>query len=240
MRKISTLILFVLLGNVFSQAQIWLELGGKGMAGITGFTNQNISKDNNHDSQLGLAHSIGGVATLNLGENHGLQVEGLTATYHQSLTFRNTEGSNAINIEWKSFDWYFLYRYYRSNGAFLELGPKVTYIGQAQQSFRTDWANVTSKYENKYYSAVFGVGGFVAASQILTLKTGIRAEYALTDMVSAEGQVEGFPSPYTTFSSYAETRPFRLGFYIEVTLGVGGIAEAECGKRGVLFGTAYR
>ncbi len=241
MRKNATLAAVLLLFSTAIQAQVWLELGAKGMMGFTGFRNKNISNDSRHDSQLGLATSIGAVAAINIGEYHGLNIEGLGATHHQSFTFRDDGGtSNAINMEWKSTDLYFLYRWYRDNGAFLELGPKVTYIREAQQSYGTDWAKVTDKYADKYYSAAFGVGGFVSTSQVLTVKTGLRAEYALTDLISEQGQAEGYPSPYANFETYAETRPFRLGLYLEVTFGVGGIAQSMCGSRGFIFGTGYK
>ena len=58
-----------------------------------------------------------------------------------------------------------------------------------------------------------GVGGSVTTSQVLTIKTGIRAEYALTDLISDQGRMEGYPAYYTTFDTYQETRLFRAGFY---------------------------
>ncbi|MCB0572486.1 MAG: hypothetical protein KDC66_22110 [Phaeodactylibacter sp.] len=241
MRRTITLVALALFFINAANAQVWLELGLKGMMGFTGFYNKNISNDSRHDSQLGLATSVGGVAAFNIGEYHGLNIEALGATHHQSFTFRGDDGkNNAINMEWKSTDVYLLYRWYRDNGAFLEIGPKVTYIRDAQQSYGTDWADVKDKYADKYYSAAFGVGGFVTTSEVLTVKTGLRAEYALTDLISAQGQADGYPSPYANFESYAETRPFRLGLYMEVTFGVGGIAQAMCGRRGFLFGTRYK
>lgn len=241
MRKNFTLALFLFAIISTANAQVWLELGVKGMMGFTGFYNKNIVDDSRHDSQLGLATSVGGMAAINIGEYHGLNIEALDATHHQSFTFRDDDSkNNAINMEWKSTDVYLLYRWYRDNGAFLELGPKVTYIREAQQSYGTDWAKVTDKYADKYYSAAFGVGGFVSTSEVLTVKTGLRAEYALTDLISEQGQAEGYPSPYANFGTYAETRPFRVGFYIEVAFGVGGIAQSMCGSRGFIFGTGYK
>lgn len=240
MRKIfSVLSLFLGLYSM-GNAQVWLELGAKGMMGMTGFYNKNIVADSRHDSQFGLGLSVGGVAALNFGEYHGLNFEILSATHHQSMSFRSDDGaSNTINIEWQSVDAYLMYRWYRDNGAFVEAGPKITYINEVQQSFGTDWSEVTDKYASRYTSAAVGVGGFVTTSQVLTIKTGIRAEYALTDLISEQGQMEGYPAHYTTFDSYRETRPFRAGFYLEVTFGVGGIAKSMCGARGIILGTGY-
>lgn len=240
MRKIFTFALFVMAVSWSANAQVWLELGAKGMMGFTGFSNSNISGDAQHDSSLGLGTSVGGLAGLNFGDYHGLNFEVLSTTHHQSMTYRGNGSNQAVNIEWQSVDMYLMYRWYRDNGAFLELGGKSTSVVEAQQSLGTDWADVTDKYADRYYSGAFGVGGFVTANRILTVKTGLRAEYALTDMVSEQGQMEGYPTYYTTFDDYAETRPFRATFYLEITFGVGGVAQSQCGARGMLFGTGYR
>ncbi|MCB9291434.1 MAG: outer membrane beta-barrel protein [Lewinellaceae bacterium] len=240
MRKIFPLLILFFILATGAEAQIWLELGVKGTMGMTGFYNKNIANDSNHDSQFGLGLSVGGVAAFNFAENHGLNIEVLSATHHQSMSFRGDDGlNNAVNVEWKGVDTYFMYRWYRNNGAFLEIGPKLTYVNEVQQSFGTDWSKVNDKYASRYTSAAFGVGGFVSTSNVLTIKTGIRAEYALTDMVSEQGKMEGYPSPYTAFDNYAETRPFRAGFYLEVTFGVGGLAKSMCGARGMIWGTGY-
>ena len=240
MRKLLSLLVLLSAFATSATSQVWLELGAKGMMGMTGFYNKNIVDDSRHDSQFGLGLSVGGVAALNFGDYHGLNFEVLSATHHQSMSFRGDDGlNNTVNIEWKSTDMYLMYRWYRNNGAFLEVGPKITYVNEVQQSFGTDWSKVNDKYANRYTSAAFGVGGFVTTSQVLTIKTGIRAEYALTDLVSDEGKAEGYPAYYTTFDSYRETRPFRAGFYLEVTFGVGGLAKSMCGSRGMIWGTGY-
>lgn len=222
-----------------SQAQVWLELGAKGMMGMTGLANANINGDSEHDSALGFATSLGGVANLNFGDYHGLSFEMLGATYSHSMTYRGPAGNRAVNMEWESIDAYLLYRFFRSNGAFAELGGKATYLRGAQQSLGTDWADVSDKYTDRYWSGCLGVGGFVTANRVLTVKTGLRAEYAFTDLMSAAGQAENFPTHYKSYEQYEETRPFRIGFYLEVTFGVGGVAQAQCGARGIMFGTGY-
>jgi hypothetical protein len=241
MRKTLTLLLGLMLSATAASSQIWLEMGLKGMMGMTGFQNKNLAGDSRFDQQLGLANSVGGVLGLNFGDYHGLNVEALSATHHQSFTFRSGDGqSDAVNIKWKSTDMYFLYRWYRDNGAFLELGPKTTFVRGAQQALGTDWNRVNDQYSKTYYSAVLGVGGFVVANEILAIKTGIRAEYAMTDLVSETGRANGYPAPFAAFERYEETRPFRLGMYLELTFGVGGLAQSMCGDRGFIFGSAYK
>ena len=230
----------VLLPMMTLKAQVWLELGPKGMMGMTGLANANINSDPDHDSSLGFATSLGGAAVLNFGPYHGLNVELLSAKYSHSMTYRGgDDGAQTINMEWESLDAYLLYRFYRDNGAFAELGGKATYVGGAQQSLGTDWADVERNYTDQYFSGCFGVGGFVTSNRVLVVKTGLRAEYAFTDLISEQGQMENYPTFYTSYDSYEETRPFRVGFYLEVTFGVGGFAQSQCGSRGIIFGTGY-
>lgn len=231
----------ILLFSVFNllSAQVWLEIGAKGMLGMTGLANANINADSEHDNSLGFAASLGGVANLNFGDDHGLSFEVLGANYSHSMTYRGPDGNRTVNMEWESVDMYLLYRWFRSNGAFAELGGKATYVGGAQQSLGTDWSDVSDQYTDRYWSGCFGVGGFVTANKVLTVKTGLRAEYAFTDLMSATGQAENYPAYYKAYEQYEETRPFRVGFYLEVTFGVGGLAQAQCGARGVIFGTGY-
>ena len=241
MRKSLLLALgLVLLPMIAVKAQVWLELGPKGMMGMTGLANANINSDPDHDSSLGFATSLGGAAVLNFGPYHGLNVELLSAKYSHSMTYRGGgDGSQTVNMEWESLDAYLLYRFYRDNGAFAELGGKATYVGGAQQSLGTDWADVEQNYTDQYFSGCFGVGGFVTSNRVLVVKTGLRAEYAFTDLISEQGQMENYPTFYTNYENYEETRPFRVGFYLEVTFGVGGFAQSQCGSRGIIFGTGY-
>ena len=240
MRKTIGLSAALLLFASVLSAQVWLEIGPKAMMGMTGLANANINGDTNHDSSLGFATSLGGAANLSIGERHGLSFELLRANYSHSMTYRgDAAGNRTINMEWESLDMYLLYRYIRPNGAFAEIGGKSTGIFAAQQSYGTNWEDAKGAYADRYFSGCFGVGGFVTANRVLTVKTGLRAEYAFTDLMSEEGQAANYPAYYSNYENYAETFPFRLGFYLEVTFGVGGVAQAECGARGVLFGTAY-
>lgn len=238
-KKLTLLTAFFMASIAAVNGQVWLEVGGKAMMGMTGLANANINADPQHDSSLGFATSLGGVATLNFGDHHGLAFEMLGATYSNSMTYRGPDGGRAVNMEWKSLDTYLLYRYHADNGGFVELGGKATDIRKAQQSLGTDWSDARSQYTDRYLSGCFGVGGFVTANRVLTVKTGLRAEYAFTDLISAEGQAANYPTFYTSYENYAESRPFRIGFYLEVTFGVGGLAQSQCGSRGVLLGTGY-
>ena len=73
---------------------------------------------------------------------------------------------------------------------------------------------------------------------------GLRFEYALTDLVSEEGQEESlflgaFPTYYTSYDTYKASRPFSATIYMELNFAIGAVARAECGRRNFIFGSGY-
>ncbi len=242
--KKTTLLTLLLTCFAFSlSAQLWLEVGGKAMFGLTGYLNSNIANDNSHEYQLNTAISYGGVVGLNIGDYSGINIEALFTKHQQDIIFLdNLLGENLTNsLEWDALDLYLLYRFYTPGGAYFELGPKMTTVREIDQTFGpTRLEDIDSKYEDAYYSAVAGLGSFLFGSEVSTFKIGMRLEYALTDLVSDEGEKDGFPAYYRPYDSYKPTNPFRATLYLELSFGVGGIAKSTCGRRGFVFGSRYQ
>lgn len=237
--RIITTLLFAL--TLFSNlgAQVWLELGGKAAFGLTGFFNDNLDNDAQHNFELNTAFSYGGILGLNFGENHGLNLEALSITNQQTYEFLEIGDQTRIGVEWKAIDVYLMYRFYSQSGAFFELGPKYTSVRSTEQAEGMKRFRVDDLYQTEYFSAAAGFGGFLAGSEVFTLKLNIRFEYALQDFVSAQGIAEGYPAYYKTFESYTESRPFRASIGIEINFGLGSIAQSACGRRRFIFGTPY-
>jgi len=74
----------------------------------------------------------------------------------------------------------------------------------------------------------------------MVIKSGLRLEYGLTDFVSADGIASGFPSNNSGLADPGKTVPFRVSFGLEISFGIGGIAQASCGRRGFMLGGGYR
>lgn len=243
MKKTGLLLCGLMLMALTMQAQVWLEAGGKMMYGITGLYNDNIINDANHSFRLNTAISAGGVIGLNIGDHHGLNIEGIVTKHQQDMTFQDdfTTTPTRNEIQWNTFDIYVLYRYYTGSGPFLEAGPKFSNVREIEQEFGTErYANLSSFYHKNYLSGVFGFGGFLAGSPAMTLKMGLRAEYALNDFVNDNGDIFDFPTPYTNYDVLAETRPFRATIYLELNFGVGGFAQTQCGRRAFILGSRYK
>lgn len=221
-------------------AQVWLELGGKTMIGLTGYRNANIDTDALHDGSLNAAVSYGGVVGLNFGDYHGLNLEGMYGKHQQRVTFRGTGVPVTNNVKWDAWDFYALYRFYARQGTIIELGPKLTRVQSVEQVIGSVRSNPEGQYNDQFYSGVFGIGSFLGGSPYFTLKMGLRFEYAFTDFVSEAGKASNFPASYTSYETYKPTTPFRAGVYLELNFGVGGIAQSTCGRRGFLFGSQYQ
>ncbi|MEL6971019.1 MAG: hypothetical protein AAFZ63_24720 [Bacteroidota bacterium] len=233
---------FIVLCFVVSgHAQLWLELGPKAAFGPSGYFNSTLANDSQHDYSLNLAYSYGLTMGINIGDHHGLNFEGLTGTYFQDLTFRPDAGTSLRNsLEWEVFDLYALYRYYPESGMYLEVGPKYTIIDEISQTSGIEPVPVDGQYEDSYISGVLGIGAFLSGSEALVFKAGLRAEYGLTDLVTADGMANGYPSVDSVLNNQGDTTPFRISFGLELSFGVGGIAKGACGRRGFVLGGRYR
>ncbi len=243
MQKILLLSLALLTQALPSSAQLWLELGARAGFHFNGMFNDNIASDPQHDYSLGHALASGLVAGINIGDYHGINAEVIFANNQQQFSFRGdsaSTGSITNKINWKTTELNLLYRYYSDFGAYVEIGPKIAYIRQVRQSIGIEPVSLDGEYEDSYLAGIFGIGGFLAANESLTLKIGLRADYALADFVSAKGKEGNYPAFYTSYPSSKPTRPFRLGISLELNFGVGGVASAQCGHRNLIFGTRYR
>lgn len=242
MRTTTLLFAFFLLLKISADAQVWIEAGGKAGLHANGFINSNILNDNQHDYNLNMALTLGPTIGINFGDYHGLQFELLFAKNQQEMNFRgDTTGESTRNaVTWRTTEVNLLYRFYSEKGAYLELGPKIGLVQDVKQAFGTERSTPKEQYSKSYYGAIFGVGAFLAANETLTLKLGLRGEYALSDLVSEKGKTNNYPAYYTSYASYKPTVPVRVGVVLELTFGVGGVAKAGCGHRNIVFGTRYR
>ena len=241
MRKIALTILSYFFILSVSSAQIWLEVGPKASFGPSGYLNSTIANDAKHDYSLNLAYNFGAAIGINIGDVHGINIEGLWGTYFQDITSHPMPDMTLRNVvEWEVFDIYTLYRFYPESGMYLELGSKFTQIQDLSQREGVVELDVKGMYEDSYISGVIGVGAFLSGSKILVIKSGLRFEYGITDFVSAAGVEQGFPLFKSDLGGDpGKTTPFRVSFGIEISFGVGGVAQSSCGRRGFVLGGRY-
>jgi hypothetical protein len=230
------LITLIIIASSFqlSQAQVWIELGAKGGYGLSLLYNKNIFDDNSYNHQFTTGNGFGGKIGMNFGPTHGFTMDVMSRRMGQKFEYKINGAFNESQVKWKNLDLYLMYRY-SSSIVYLELGPMLSLVRSVDY---TDSSyslpigiNVEDLYADKYYSAVFGFGGFLAGTETVSLNLGVRVHYALQDFITAEGQVQNFLAPTFTYTEYKQTRPLYIEVGLELTFGLGEFAKRSCSDR---------
>lgn len=239
------LITIIILAATFqlSQAQVWIELGVKGGGGLSLLYNKNIFDDNTYNHQLTLGNGFGGKVGMNFGSHHGFTVDVMSRRLGQKFEYKIAGEFQESQVKWKNLDLYLLYRY-NSSTVYLELGPMLSFV-RSVDYMDSDYTlpvgvELENLHTNKYYSAVLGFGGFLVGTESVSLNLGARIHYALQDFITADGQVQNFPAPSSTYVEYKQTRPLYIEVGLELTFGLGEFAKTSCSDRAHWFWSGNR
>jgi hypothetical protein len=243
-KQILMLALFLCCCKMTGNAQVWFDLGAKGAWGLTNLYNTNVSNDRLYKYKLNTGYKFGGKFGINFGDHNGIAFEGLVAKNNQkweySTTSGNTNGVDTLlhnNISWNALDIYVLYRY-MNDRSYIELGPKLTRVGKIKQTDDKllSVTDVSPYYNPQLLGACLGFGGYLGGSNTFSTQLGIRLEYAFTDFISSAGQPKGYPNPIRKntafYDKYVSTNALSAQVTLEFNFGVGGYAQAACGRRG--------
>lgn len=244
MKQLFTLAFIIIFFQV-SNAQVWVELGAKGGGGLSLLMNKNIFDDSSYNHQFSSGTGFGGHLGVNIGQSHGFVFD--VMSHSMSQRFEYKLGSSGIafhenTINWKNLDLYLLYRY-NNNRVYLELGPMLSLVRSVEQDdagLALVEINIDDVYADKYYSAVFGFGGYLLGNETFSLNFGARIHYAMQDFVSEDGRISNsssgikdFPAPIRdeTYAEYKQTRPLFVELSLEFTFGIGEFAKESCSDR---------
>ena len=243
MKQLFTLAL-ILISLQISSAQVWIELGAKGGGGMSLLVNTNLFSDPTYNHQFSAGTGFGGHLGINIGENHGFVFDVMSHRMSQRFEYKllNNLTFHENTVKWKNLDLYLLYRY-NSSRVYLELGPMLSLV----RSIENDDSNLAlveineeDYYADKYYSAVFGFGGYLIGNESFSLNFGARIHYAMQDFITEEGQnpslsggIKSFPAPIRdeVYPEYKQTRPLFIELNLEFTFGLGAFAKASCSNR---------
>jgi len=242
MKQLFTLALIIISIQI-SSAQVWIELGAKGGGGMSLLMNKNLLDDSSYNHQFSAGSGFGGHFGMNIGENHGFVFDVMLHKMSQRFeyTLANDLSFHENTVKWKNLDLYLLYRY-NSSRVYLELGPMLSLVRSVENdddNLLLLGNNVDDYYADKYYSAVFGFGGYLVGTESFSLNFGIRAHYAMQDFITEKGQnpdllgVRSFPAPVRdeTYAEYKQTRPLFVEVSLELTFGLGEFAKTSCSNR---------
>ncbi len=224
-----------------ASAQVWLDIAPKVGYGLSGFYNNNVWSDTEHNNQFNSGYAYGGKIGVNIGEYNGFIIEGLLQ--HGRQEFQHRVGTDRIpnRTEWQSLDLSLMYRF-NSQGSYLEIGPQMSLLQSVDQTYDGLPLETSNFFGDNYFGAAAGFGGFIAGNEFFTLVMGIRIGYAFTDMMGPQAQDASNPppAPYITYDSYSSSHPFYAQVQMEFSFGIGGAARAACGRRNYMFGSRYR
>ncbi|HHH52349.1 MAG TPA: hypothetical protein ENK91_01710 [Bacteroidetes bacterium] len=215
-----------------SAQELWFDAGLKGAWGPTLLFNKNAMDEAYLNQKLNTGFGYGAKFAINFGYIHGFTFDFMLNNGHQQYDVTET-GYQPVDIKWKTYDIYALYRLYRTIN-YLEIGPKFSSVS----SFRNNDVDTKQFYVSNYPSAVLGFGWYVFGNKSFTGTLGIRIEYAFNDIISQEGKEVGYPvNPFRTepYDTYATTNPLIAQLSFELNWGLGYFAKTACGERRHFF-----
>ncbi|MFZ4544407.1 MAG: hypothetical protein ACOYOA_10185 [Saprospiraceae bacterium] len=232
---IFTLLLFSVFSRSF--AQVWLEAGLKGFVGTTVPFNKNNFNDDLSSFKLSPDFAYGGKLAINFGENNGVTIDGLiaqTKAKYQYDVLGKVEGEHTL--AWRNIDIYPMYRHYYER-SFIEIGPKLSLLS-SMKSTNVNGIDVDRKdnFNGFNYGASFGFGGFLVGSDFFSLSFNCRIDYQISDFISEQGKTANYMIPFRSYNDYATTNPITARVGLELSIPIGGVAQANCGRRVFFMG----
>ncbi len=257
MKKITLILLFSLfLQQAYSQ--VWIDIAVKGGYGMSLLYNKNLLDDGAYNHHLTGAGGFGGRLGVNIGESNGFTLEVMSRKMKQDFDYTIAGQNFNTQVEWKNLDLYFLYRY-NSNRVFMELGPMLSLVRSVDHTDDNPLAatilSVTGAesysefYNDKYISGVFGFGGFLVGTEVVSLNLFFRVHYAFQDFINDKGQnpeatgiIRSFPAPIRekTYDEYKSTNPIFGEVGMELAFGLGQFARSNCSTRMHFFWSGNR
>lgn len=219
--------------NLANAQELWFDAGIKGGWGPTFLYNQNLVNDASYSQQISTGYTVGGKFGFNFGYIHGITLDAMYAQNEQFYNIKESVSADDLTVNWNTLDLYVLYRLYRTINYF-EVGPKFSFPNVV----RNNNVESTQYYVDNYPSAVLGFGWYVFGRETFTATLGVRVEYALSDIINAEGKSAGYPAnpiQTTAFEPYYTTNPLIAQVVFEINWGLGYFAKTACAGRRHFF-----
>lgn len=237
MRNLLLSILFLTLCQM-AQAQMFFEIGAKGGAGVSMLINENTMQDNRITKTPGFAYTFGGKFGIDFNEKYALIGEYMIVQMNQNNNYNNTSNVNIKrNVQINAANIPILFRYNSDNGSYLEIGPRLGFTKSVVES-GTASGDISAKFEEKTYGAMFGFGSILFATDNIYGTLGIRFDTGITDLISSAGGKNTtvyYPVDNsdisTNYQKYAATFPISVQAMLEFNWDLGYFGRSKCKKR---------
>lgn len=237
MRKTFFVLAVLLSGNIVF-AQNWIDVGLKGGYGLNLLYNKNIFDDTEYNHKFSGGYSFGGKIGLNLGEFHEITFDVMSSKFTQKFDFNitdtldNSQTKHNSELSFQSIDLLLMYRN-NNEGRYFEIGPYMSLISNG--SFSDSHANETNKdvtpqLQKNGYGLALGFGAYMLGTENFGITFGARFNYQISDLVSAQGQTDNFPTN-KSYDSHRASHPFGAMIVMEMNYDLGYLASAKCSKR---------
>ena len=201
MKKILAIAVIVITSLSSAQAQEGIRLGAKGSFFSTWLFNKNVSDQNaSLDYASSFSPTFGVQAIFMLKETYGISAEIIYASQKQKYDGYSGNEDNTFTNEIKLsyLDIPILFRVSSPKGPFFEIGPQVSLLMGAKETFELD-NSTTFNYSDKDVKddfAGFGVAGVlgfgidIKLTDMINLTTGLRFGYMFTDATTEYDEAE--------------------------------------------------
>ena len=219
----------------------WISIAVKGGYGNSILLNQDVLLDANGTMDfLSPAYNIGGRFGLTFGDNFGVYLEALSASFNQKYDINTGTTAYVKTQEFKSFDLILELRYTSDYGFYFETGPVFNNLKSASESNSIDGSfsprdNYIENFKTKYNSLMLGLGFAAFRGDRLSVNVGLRGTYALGDFVENSNFYLLNDGVYNGSSTNVATNPFSLKVMLEVNYFFAFWGDASCGRGRLMF-----
>lgn len=238
--KILITLFFFFLLNVF-YAQVWFDVGLNGSLGTGFYTNSNLYSNKSYNVIPKLQNSYSLKIGINPTEVDAAIVElgGFNRVYEfeqYDLPGLDPTIGYLQNFSFSGFESALLYRR-TTESSFFEIGPMMTFNSNQIINDEASPSNTYGEYlKKRSYRFVAGIGGFILGSERLTLVSGLRILYDISDLRSATSEGQSFPfQNYNDNSRHSALRGLDFQINFELNVSMGFLYRSKCGKRQLIF-----
>lgn len=212
---------------------VWFDVGLRIQGGSSGILNQTIIDQTDTNYELAFTNSYGIGGRLGINKSYsGLSLEAMFNSFEQ--TFETQAGAANETVNWKSIDFYPLFRNAKNLGYF-EIGPKISFLREFSDNAGND---IKENFSSTNIGAAVGFGAYILGTDgAFSATLGLRFEYGFTNYTNADAP-EGFtPIGYSFTDDTGATvegnssNPFFAGLVFELNWGIGYFGVAQCGGR---------
>lgn len=228
---------------LFSQthSQVWFDIGFNGSIGTGFITDSKLYSDSrfNFSPQINNSYSL--KIGVNPSEVHSgvIELGGFNRAYgiYQAIVpSADPKVQFFEKLNFSGFQAALLYRK-TQDATFFEFGPMWSKI--SSQELTDEYSQKTfnsSIIKDQIVKLVAGIGGFITGTERVSLVTGIRLLYDLSDLRAKTDLGQSFPyQNYNDASLSKSQRAFDIQLNFELNISLGFLYRKSCGKRNVAF-----